>query len=124
MQIARRRVARFLTWVLSFSVGLLSVAGVIADDWPQWRGPHRDGKAAGFKAPENWPERLTEHREALLNYFRAKKAISGGVIEDLNNKVKVTFRKSYGFRTDKAREIALFHVLGKLPKPQLVHGFF
>ncbi len=67
---------------------------------------------------------LTEHREALLNYFRAKKAISGGVIEDLNNKVKVTFRKSYGFRTDKAREIALFHVLGKLPKPQLVHGFF
>jgi len=33
-----------------------------------------------------------------------KKAISGGVIEGLNNKVKVTFRKSYGFRTDKARE--------------------
>jgi hypothetical protein len=36
----------------------------------------------------------------------------------------VTFRKSYGFRTDKAREIALFHVLGKLPEPQLIHGFF
>jgi transposase len=36
----------------------------------------------------------------------------------------VTFRKSYGFRTDKAREIALFHVLGDLPEPQLIHGFF
>ena len=58
------------------------------------------------------------------HYFRAKKAISGDVIEGLNNKVKVTFRKSYGFRTDKAREIALFHVLGDLPEPQLIHGFF
>jgi transposase len=67
---------------------------------------------------------LTEHREVLLNYFRAKKTISGGVIEGLNNKVKVTFRKSYGFRTDKAREIALFHVLGKLPEPEITHGFF
>jgi transposase len=67
---------------------------------------------------------LTEHREILLNYFRAKKTISGGVIEGLNNKVKVTFRKSYGFRTDKAREIALFHVLGKLPEPEIIHGFF
>jgi transposase len=45
---------------------------------------------------------LTEHREVLLNYFRAKKAISGGVIEGLNNKVKVTFRRSYGFRTAEA----------------------
>jgi hypothetical protein len=27
------------------------------------------------------------------------------------------------FRTDKAREIALFHVLGKLPEPEVIHGF-
>ncbi len=67
---------------------------------------------------------LTEHRDVLLNYFRARKTISGGVIEGLNNKIKVTFRKSYGFRTDKAREIALFHVLGKLPEPDITHGFF
>lgn len=41
-----------------------------------------------------------------------------------DNKVKLTVRKSYGFRTDKAREIALYHVLGKLPEPPLTHGFF
>jgi transposase len=67
---------------------------------------------------------LLEHREVLLNYFRARKAISGGVIEGLNNKVKLTFRKSYGFRTDSAREIALYHVLGKLPEPKVTHRFF
>lgn len=27
-------------------------------DWPQWRGPGRDGVAAGFTAPKAWPEKL------------------------------------------------------------------
>jgi hypothetical protein len=39
------------------------------------------------------------HRELILNYFRAQKLLSSGVVEGLNNKAKVTMRKSYGFRT-------------------------
>jgi len=31
-----------------------------AQDWPQWRGPNRDGKATGFKAPATWPAALTK----------------------------------------------------------------
>jgi len=42
---------------------------------------------------------LRHHPELMLNYFRAKKLISSGVVEGLNNKAKVTMRKSYGFRT-------------------------
>jgi transposase len=96
---------------------------------PTWAGKFLDGwcqrvRRSRLKQLKTVAASLTEHREILLNCFRAKKAISGGVIEGLNNKVKVTFRKSYGFRTDKAREIALFHMLGKLPEPQLIHGFF
>jgi outer membrane protein assembly factor BamB len=30
-----------------------------AQDWPQWRGPNRDGIAAGFTEPKTWPEKLT-----------------------------------------------------------------
>src|SRR3954447_25328188 len=33
-------------------------AGVAAADWPQWRGPNRDGRAADFKAPAEWPKEL------------------------------------------------------------------
>lgn len=89
---------------------------------PTWAGKFLDGwcRRVGrsrLKPLKTVASSLTEHREVLLNYFRAKKAISGGVIEGLTNKVKVTFRKSYGFRTDKAQEIALFHVLGKLFEP-------
>ena len=67
---------------------------------------------------------LIQHRQILLNYFRAKKAFSSGIVEGLNNQVKLTFRKSYGFRTAKAREVALYHALGKLPEPQIAHRFF
>jgi transposase len=64
------------------------------------------------------------HRELLLNYFRAKKQFSSGVIEGLNNKAKVTLRKAYGYRTFRIAELSLYHVLGRLPEPQLAHRFF
>jgi len=67
---------------------------------------------------------LRNHRELILNYFRAKKQFSSGVVEGLNNKVKVTMRKSYGFRTFRITELALYHVLGKLPEPKLAHKFY
>jgi outer membrane protein assembly factor BamB len=31
---------------------------VAAQDWPQWRGPKRDGAVASFTEPAVWPERL------------------------------------------------------------------
>jgi transposase len=67
---------------------------------------------------------LRQHRELILNYFRAQKLISSGVVEGLNNKAKVTMRKSYGFRTYRVLELALYHSLGKLPEPESTHDFF
>ncbi|WP_374116353.1 transposase, partial [Thiolapillus sp.] len=34
------------------------------------------------------------------------------MVEGLNNKAKVTTRNSYGFRTYRGAEIALYHALG------------
>lgn len=67
---------------------------------------------------------LRAHRPLLLNYFRARKEFSSGVVEGLNGKAKVTMRKSYGFRTFRILELALYHSLGKLPEPALTHEFF
>jgi hypothetical protein len=47
-----------------------------------------------------------------------------GVVEGLNNKAKVTMRRSYGFRTFRTLELALYHSLGKLPEPDSTHEFF
>jgi len=67
---------------------------------------------------------LRRHRELILNYFRAKKMFSSGIVEGLNNKAKVTMRKAYGFRTFRIAEIALYHALGNLPEPKLAHTFY
>ena len=53
---------------------------------------------------------LRTHEELLLNWFRAKGEISNGVVEGLNNKIRVVTRRSYGFRTYDAMEIALYHL--------------
>ena len=67
---------------------------------------------------------LRRHRELILNYFRARKAFSSGIVEGLNNKAKVTMRNSYGFRTFHVMETALYHALGTLPEPNVAHTFF
>lgn len=66
---------------------------------------------------------LRAHRALLLNWFRAKKQFSSGAVEGFNNKAKLTMRKSYGFRTYRAAEIALYHTLGDLPEPKIAHTF-
>jgi transposase len=67
---------------------------------------------------------LRAHRPLILNWFRAKGAISAGIVEGLNNKVKVTTRKAYGYRSFRAIEVSLFHALGKLPEPECTHRFW
>ena len=67
---------------------------------------------------------LRSHRALILNYFRAKKQFSSSVVEGLNNKAKVTIRKSYGFRTFRITKIVMSHVLVKLPEPPLAHKFY
>jgi transposase len=66
---------------------------------------------------------LRAHEPLILNWFRAKGALSSGAVEGFNNKVKLTMRKSYGFRTSEAIELALYHNLGALPEPERTHKF-
>ena len=98
-------------------------------DSPTWAGKFLDQwchevMRSRIEPLKKFARTMRSHRELLLNYFRARKAFSSGVIEGLNNKAKVTMRKAYGFRTFKATELALYHVLGKLPEPQLAHTFY
>ena len=49
--------------ILSVVSGLALAATAsyaLAQDWPQWRGANRDGKAASFTAPKTWPKELTQ----------------------------------------------------------------
>lgn len=66
---------------------------------------------------------LRNHRDLILNWFRAQKEFSAGIVEGLNGKAKLTTRKAYGFSTFKMLEVALYHNLGNLPVPKLAHEY-
>jgi len=95
---------------------------------PDWAGKFLDQwctqvMRSRIEPMKKFARTVRAHRELILNYFRARKQFSSGVVEGLNNKAKVTMRKSYGFRTFRATEIALYHALGSLPEPSSTHTF-
>ena len=45
-------------WLIG--VAALIFAVPLAADWPQWRGPNRDGVTRDFVAPTTWPATLKE----------------------------------------------------------------
>ncbi len=57
---------------------LLGVSSAIAQDWPQWRGPNRDGAATGFVAPQTWPKTLTQKWKVTVGTGDATPALVGG----------------------------------------------
>jgi transposase len=67
---------------------------------------------------------LMTHGELILNWFTAKGTISAGIVEGLNYNVKLTMKKSYGYRTLDAVKTALYHRLGALPEPEFAHRFW
>lgn len=64
---------------------------------------------------------LRRHEEDILNYFNMR--ITNGAVEGMNNKAKVVSHRCYGFRTASTYITALYHCLGNLPEPELVHRF-
>lgn len=66
---------------------------------------------------------LRNHEELLMNYFKAGKLYSSGIVEGLNLRINLTMRKAYGYKSFELLEIALFHQLGELPEPEFTHKF-
>jgi outer membrane protein assembly factor BamB len=59
--------------------GVLAVSAscAFAQDWPQWRGANRDGKATGFTAPKEWPKELTQKWKVTVGLGDASAAVVG-----------------------------------------------
>jgi len=49
-------------------------------DWPQWRGPGRDGKAADIKAPATWPKELAQKWKVPVGAGDASPVVAGGKV--------------------------------------------
>ena len=50
---------------------------------------------------------IRRYKPLILNWFKAKKELSSGAVEGLNNKLKLTFRKTYGFKPIRLRKYSV-----------------
>lgn len=60
-----------------FAAGIFGHAASQAHDWPQWRGPNRDGKVVGFAAPKSWPNSLAAKWKVVVGQGDATPALVG-----------------------------------------------
>jgi outer membrane protein assembly factor BamB len=55
-------------------------AAAHASEWPQWRGPNRDGHAAGVVPPGSWPKELKPRWRVTVGVGHASPVVSGGTV--------------------------------------------
>ena len=74
------RTAHHLVGVATF-VALITCSSLVAQrqsaDWPQWRGPNRDGAPGAFSAPKAWPEQLVQRWKAEVGEGYATPLVVG-----------------------------------------------
>jgi len=94
--------------------------------WAEWYLKKWCARAARSRLPPitKFVATIRKHQPLIMNYFKAKKQLSSGVVEGLNRKVNLATRKAYGYRTFDALHTALFQTMGDLPEPESTHEFF
>src|SRR5436190_23876437 len=73
---------------LAVSVLLLSETRALGDDWPQWRGPNRDGCSSETGLLKEWPKegpKLLWQVKGLGNGY-ATPSVAGGRVYLMSNK--------------------------------------
>ena len=53
-------------------------AAAVTADWPQWRGPNRDGSVPGAVAPRAWPKELREQWRVTVGVGHSSPVVSEG----------------------------------------------
>ncbi|HEX6738620.1 MAG TPA: PQQ-binding-like beta-propeller repeat protein, partial [Vicinamibacteria bacterium] len=70
----RRTLAAASVWTAAAAGGLL------AQDWPQWRGPARDGRARAVNAPAEWPASLRQAWKTSVGTGHASAVVVGASV--------------------------------------------
>ena len=93
--------------------------------WAEWYLNHWCARAmrSRLEPIKDFVRTLRRHQPLIMNWFKAKKQYSQGIVEGLNRKINLVTRKAYGFRSYEVLKIALFHTMGGLPEPECPHRF-
>jgi len=59
------------------ALSLLASLPLAAQNWPQWRGPARDGAITGFNEPGMWPDKLKQQWKVEVGFGYATPLLVG-----------------------------------------------
>src|SRR5262245_53713118 len=82
-----RRLALVLA-SLCASAAALALAATPADEWPQWRGPARDGHLSGLTARASWPETLAPAWKLKVGAGHSSPVVSGGRVYEFSREAE------------------------------------
>src|SRR5438552_16178547 len=85
----------FRLWsnILTGNAIILLTTASLAADWPQWRGPNRDGYVADAAIPPTWPKALKEEWQVMVGVGHSSPIVANG--------------KIYGFARQDEEEVLL-----------------
>jgi hypothetical protein len=64
--------------IFALAVMILAASATLADDWPQWRGPTRDGVATGVTLPDRLPAEFKPVWQFEVGEGHSSPVLSGG----------------------------------------------
>src|SRR2546422_1755991 len=65
---------------------LFGAPALFCADWPQWRGPGRDGSLPAFHEPQTWPERLNRKWKITIGQGHASPVFAAARIYGLSRR--------------------------------------
>jgi outer membrane protein assembly factor BamB len=95
-----RRFAFLLAGCCAGALALVH-AGSAADEFPQWRGPARDGHLIGLTAPASWPEALAPAWKLKVGAGHSSPVVSGGRVYEFSREAEAEVVRALDLATGK-----------------------
>ena len=95
-----RRLAFLLAGCCAGAPALVCAASP-ADEFPQWRGPARDGHLSGLTAPASWPETLAPGWKLRVGAGHSSPVVSGGRVYEFSREAEAEVVRALDLATGK-----------------------
>ncbi|MDP6058767.1 MAG: PQQ-binding-like beta-propeller repeat protein, partial [Pirellulaceae bacterium] len=93
-----------------------------ANDWPQWRGPTRDGVVVGFSIPEIWPTSLDEQWSVEVGAGYSSPVVANGLVYQLSREEDEEQVRCLELQTGKTIWHASYPASGGVHRAAAAHG--
>lgn len=91
-------------------------------DWPQWRGPNRDGVVVGFSIPDVWPESLDKQWSVEVGHGYSSPVVADGRVYQLSRQGDEEHIRCLGLETGGTIWHASYAATGAVHPAAASHG--